>query len=89
MDPHYWPSLYPGIIVGLLVGFATGGWIPLIAGGIGGLAGAAAGLELIESLGLGDDFFSFAVPVLCAAAGAKGLIVVIDVLKSWINKPKI
>ena len=74
MDPHYWPSLYPGIVLGLLVGFASGGWLALLLGGAGGLGGAVAGLALNGVLGLQDGFFAMVVPAVCAALAAKALI---------------
>jgi hypothetical protein len=40
MDDHFWPSLYPGLIVGALIGFADGGLVPALVGAGAGLAGA-------------------------------------------------
>lgn len=81
MDPHYWPSLYPGIMLGLLVGFSSGGWLALFVGGIGGLAGAVFGLWLNPLLGLQDEFFAMAVPAASAAIAAKVLIMLAGSLK--------
>lgn len=71
MDPHYWPSLYPGIGIGALVGLASGGWLSIITGSLGGLAGAALSLELNRLLGFDDGLISMIVLVICAAAVAK------------------
>lgn len=88
MDPHYWPSLYPGIGIGILLGFAVGGWLPVLAGGVGGLAGAAAALELNQQFGVDEGFISLAVLVVCAATGAKLLVVLLDLLQNRRSRQK-
>ena len=86
MDPHYWPSLYPGIGIGILLGFAVGGWLPVLVGGVGGLAGAAVALGLGQQFGVDEGFISLAVLVACSATGAKLLIVLIDLLQRRLSR---
>ena len=81
MDPHYWPSLYPGIGIGALVGLASGGWLSIIVGAVGGLAGAAVSLELNRVLGFKQDLISLALLVVCAAAVAKLMTVLADTVR--------
>ena len=80
MDPHYWPSLYPGIAIGLLVGFGTGGWLALLVGALGGLLGAVIGLEINQMLALGEGFVAFIIPIVLAAALAKLLIFIAEII---------
>ena len=60
MDPHFWPSLYPGIIAGGLVGLAAGGFVATMLGACGGLAGAAAAYFAFAWLGVENDLASLA-----------------------------
>ena len=69
MNDHFWPSLYPGIIVGLLFGLAAGGLVPLLTGAAGGLAGAAAMYFLIVWAGLQESIVSLAALIGGAVAG--------------------
>jgi hypothetical protein len=69
MNDHFWPSMYPGLIVGLLFGLAAGGLLSMIAGALGGLAGAAAMYFLVAWLGLQDSIVSLAALICGAAAG--------------------
>jgi hypothetical protein len=52
MDDHFWPAMYPGIIVGFLLGLGGGNIISTILGTIGGLIGAAALHFVFTWLGL-------------------------------------
>jgi len=72
MNDHFWPSLYPGIIVGLLFGLAGGGFLSMLTGAAGGLAGAAATYFLITWLGLQDSVVSLA--ALIGAAAVAGYV---------------
>ena len=40
MGEHFWPSMYPGLIVGLMYGLYAGGWMRIIIATVGGLLGA-------------------------------------------------
>jgi hypothetical protein len=52
MDAHFWPSVYPAIIVGLLVGLGQGGFKNLLLGGIAGLVGGSGTLLALKAVGL-------------------------------------
>ena len=79
MNDHFWPSMYPGIIVGLLLGLAAGGLLSMLTGAAGGLAGAAAMYFLVTWLGLQDSVVSLAALIggaaaagyVCAGVGAR------------------
>jgi hypothetical protein len=70
MNDHFWPSLYPGIIVGALVGVSRGGFIATLAGAAGGTAGAAIMYFATAQLGLDDGIISLAALIVGATAGA-------------------
>ncbi len=69
MNDHFWPSLYPGIIVALIIGFATGGIIAIVTGAIGGLIGSVAAYFLTDWLGWQDSALSLAILIAGASAG--------------------
>ena len=69
LGDHFWPSMYPGIIVGLLLGLAGGGLVSTLMGGAGGLAGAFAMYLLVAWLGLQDGAVSLAALLGGAVAG--------------------
>jgi hypothetical protein len=69
MNDHFWPSLYPGIIVGALVGLSRGGVIATLVGAAGGTVGAAAMYFVTARLGL-DGIVSLAGLIVGATAGA-------------------
>lgn len=69
MNDHFWPSLYPGIIVALLIGVATGGIFAILAGTVGGLIGSVGAYFLTAWLGLQDSVFSLAILLAGASAG--------------------
>lgn len=52
MDDHFWPSLYPGLIVGALIGLADRSILATILGAIGGLAGAFAAFTAVTFLAI-------------------------------------
>ena len=69
MDDHFWPSLYPGIILAVIIGFATGGIVAILAAAGGGLIGSVAAYFLNQWLGLQDSAVSLAILLAGAAAG--------------------
>jgi hypothetical protein len=69
MNDHFWPSIYPGIIVGALVGLTNGGIISTLAGAAGGTAGAAAMYLVTARLGMEDSIVSLAALIAGAMAG--------------------
>ena len=54
MDDHFWPAMYPGIIVGFLLGLGGGNVVSTILGTVGGLVGAVALYFVFTWLGLED-----------------------------------
>lgn len=72
MNDHFWPSIYPGIIVAVLIGIATGGIVAIITGALGGLVGSIAAYFLTAWLGLDESAVSLA--ILIAGAGAGGYV---------------
>jgi hypothetical protein len=69
MNDHFWPSIYPGIIVALLIGVATGGIVAIITGALGGLVGSVAAYFLTAWLGLEESAISLAILITGACAG--------------------
>ena len=70
MNDHFWPSIYPGIIVGALLGLARGGMLAVTAGALGGTAAAAAMYFIIASLGLEDSIVSLIALIAGAVVGS-------------------
>lgn len=70
MDDHFWPAMYPGIIVGFLMGLGGGNVVATILGTLGGLAGAVALYFMFFWLGLEDSIMSLVGLIGGAAAGA-------------------
>ena len=70
MDDHFWPAMYPGIIVGFLVGLGGGNIISTILGTIGGLIGAVALYFVFTWLGLEETILSLVGLISGALAGS-------------------
>jgi hypothetical protein len=70
MDDHFWPSLYPGIIVGALLGLSRGGLLSILAGAAGGLVGSAAAYFIVDWLGVQNDILSLAALIAAAMVTA-------------------
>jgi hypothetical protein len=70
LGDHFWPAMYPGIIVGLLLGLGGGNIISALLGAIGGLMGAMALFFVFVWLGLDDTIVALAGLLGGAAAGA-------------------
>jgi hypothetical protein len=84
MDDHFWPAMYPGVVVGLLVGLAAGNVVSTLLGAAGGLLGAMALYFLFAWLGLEESILSLAGLIGGAVMGAllltrAGMLV----LKAW------
>jgi hypothetical protein len=73
MDDHFWPSLYPGLIVGGLLGLARGGLGAILAGAAGGVAGAAIAYFAMAGFGLDDGILSLAALVVGSVIGSYAL----------------
>lgn len=78
MDDHFWPAMYPGIIVGFLMGLGGGNVVATILGTVGGLIGAVALYFVFTWLGLEDTIMSLVGLIGGAAAGAYLLMSVGD-----------
>jgi hypothetical protein len=72
MGDHFWPAMYPGIIVGLLVGLTGGGILSMLLGAIGGLAGAVGASYVLGWMGIANDIASLVALIGGAAIGAYG-----------------
>jgi hypothetical protein len=70
LGDHFWPAMYPGLIVGVLVGLTGGNIISTLLGAIGGLLGAMALFFVAGGFGLEDGIVSLAVMIAGAIAGA-------------------
>lgn len=70
MGDHFWPSMYPGLIVGALLGLSRGGIMSTLAGAAGGLAGAVATYFVVDWLGFQESVVSLLALVAGATAGA-------------------
>jgi hypothetical protein len=71
---HFWPAMYPGIIVGVLVGLSYRSVLSTLLGAIGGLAGAIALYFVFKWFSLEDTFFSLAGLIGGSAVGAYLLV---------------
>jgi len=70
MGDHFWPALYPGIIVGLLYGLSLRGLPNIVLGTLGGLAGSALAYWGLVSFELNEGLPSVAGMVALAWLGA-------------------
>lgn len=70
MDPHFWPSMYPGLIVGLLYGLSLRGFFNTFVAALGGLIGAAIAYEILTAANMNDGLPSVIGLTLAAFAGA-------------------
>ena len=70
MDDHFWPLLYPALIVGSLYGFSRGGFVNVGLGALGALAGAVLSFLALTNLGIDNAAVSFAALVVSSWLGA-------------------
>jgi hypothetical protein len=70
MSDHFWPALYPGLIVGLLYGLSLRGLPNAIVGAVGGLVGSALAYWGIPEVGIHEGLLSVAGMVVLAFAAA-------------------
>lgn len=54
MDDHFWPSMYPGLIVGILYGLSLRGVSNTIIAAIGGVIGAAVAYEALTATNMNE-----------------------------------
>jgi hypothetical protein len=84
MGDHFWPALYPGIIVGLLYGLSLRGLPNIVLGAVGGLTGSALAYWGLVSFGLNEGLPSVVGMVALAWLGAYGAT---SILARISNKP--
>ncbi len=70
MDPHFWPSTYPGLIVGILYGLSLRGVFNTIVSALGGLIGAAIAYEILTAVDMNDGLPGVIGLILVAFVGA-------------------
>jgi hypothetical protein len=70
MNDHFWPSIYPGMIIGGLVGLTFGGLAAVLVGVAGGTAGAAAMYLVSAWMGMEDSIASLAALIGGATGGS-------------------
>ncbi|MFT3732394.1 MAG: hypothetical protein QM780_13415 [Hyphomicrobium sp.] len=87
MDDHFWPAMYPGLIVGILYGLSLRGVFNTAVAALGGLIGAAIAYELLTMANLNDGLPSVAGLTLAAFIGAYLLTNAARHLKSAPPKP--
>lgn len=70
LGDHFWPAMYPGIIIGFLVGLSAGGFVPTLLGAIGGLAGGMALYFVGTWLGIEEGIALLAMQIAGVVVGA-------------------
>lgn len=76
MDDHFWPAMYPGLIVGILYGLSLRGWLNVALASVGGVVGAAVSYEALPAIGITDDIVSVVSIVVLSFLGAFAAIYV-------------
>ncbi|MBY0561996.1 hypothetical protein [Hyphomicrobium sp.] len=70
MGDHFWPAMYPGLIVGILYGLSLRGVFNTVVAALGGLVGAAIAYAGLLAVDLNDGLPSVIGLVVAAFAGA-------------------
>lgn len=71
MDDHFWPAMYPGLIVGILYGLSLReGLLNTVVATLGGLIGAALAYEALTAASMNDGLPSVVGLTAAAIAGA-------------------
>jgi len=76
VDHHFWPSMYPGIIVGLVYGAAIGGLRAIVLGAVGGLVGTAASYFALRALGVPSGIATLAGMIVASLACAAVVVAI-------------
>jgi hypothetical protein len=78
MDDHFWPSLYPGLIVGALVGLADGSIWSTLLGAAAGLGGAFAAFYVVTQMAIEPGLIPLIAIILGASLAAKACTVLLQ-----------
>ena len=70
MGDHFWPAMYPGLIVGILYGLSLRGVFNTVVSALGGLVGAAIAYAGLLAVDLNDGLPSVIGLIIGAFAGA-------------------
>lgn len=70
MDDHFWPAMYPGLIVGILYGLSLRGIFNTVIAAAGGLIGAAIAYEILTAAKMNDGLPSVIGLTVAAFLGA-------------------
>ncbi|WP_045834942.1 hypothetical protein [Hyphomicrobium sp. 99] len=70
MGDHFWPAMYPGLIVGVLYGLSLRGVFNTVIAALGGLIGAAIAYEGLLAANLNDGLPSVIGLIVGAFLGA-------------------
>jgi hypothetical protein len=70
MDDHFWPAMYPGLIVGILYGLSLRGVFNTVISAVGGLLGAAIAYEILTAAQMNDGLPSVIGLTIAAFLGA-------------------
>ena len=73
MNDHFWPSIYPGMIIGGLIGLTFGGIVLVLVGVAGGTAGAAVTYLINAWMGMEDSIASLVALIGGATGGSYAL----------------
>ncbi len=77
MDDHFWPSVYPGLIVGALIGLADRSILATLLGALGGLAGAFAAFYAVTMLAIEPGIIPLAAIIIGSVIAAKLTVLVV------------
>ncbi|CAA2142842.1 hypothetical protein [Hyphomicrobium sp. ghe19] len=70
MGDHFWPAMYPGLIVGILYGLSLRGVFNTVVAALGGLVGAAIAYAGLIAVDLNDGLPSVIGLIVAAFIGA-------------------
>ena len=86
MDDHFWPAMYPGLIVGILYGLSLRGVFNTVVATIGGLFGAAIAYAALIAANMNDGLPSVIGLIAAALLGAYLLTAVAQ--RFFASRPK-
>ena len=73
MGEHFWPSIYPAVIVGVLCGLYLGGLANAALGAVGSLAAAFVSLQISPALFTAEGILPLAALLAVSSIGAFGV----------------